>query len=162
METNQSMSASSENKPADVTNHESFASDLAGFNAVKRDIPFNVNSSEIVPDAGMPGIDSKNIDDYMKNSLIPALAKVIKVMPSGKIVLINGYASKTGSEQASKGFIGNLALSKNRAEAVLDYIIRNSDLDRSNFVINANGSSRPLGGTDPADPKNCRADLDIE
>lgn len=132
------------------------------FKKVVKDIPFQVNSSELKlndPKYSVAGID---IDTFMKKTLIPALSKLINVLPADKKVRIDGHASSTGSEQATDNFIGNIALSKARAEAVLDYILANSQIDKNRCKIIANGSSKPLSGIDSANEKNCRVSLDIE
>ena len=144
-----------------VTNGD-FDKALAEFKTVELDIPFASKSAELKIDDQAYYMKNQSIEDYVKKNIIPARSRVIKLMPAGKMVIINGYARKTGTEEASQDFIGNIALSKNRAETVLDYIIKNSDIDRSKFNIQANGSSNTLPGLDPADIKNCRVSIDIE
>ncbi|MFN3660706.1 MAG: OmpA family protein [Brevinematales bacterium] len=103
-----------------------------------------------------------DVDTFMKQVVIPALSQAINALPTGRKIVIEGHANAVGPEEPQDGKQGNIALSKARAEAVLAYILKNSQLDRSKFVIRAAGSSKPLSGVDPASLKNCRVSLDIE
>ncbi len=121
-----------------VTNIDSgdnFDTAYTEFTNIRMDIPFSLRSSDLKLDDSGYYIKNQSIESFMKKSLIPALDKVIKMMPSGKIVIVNGYASKTSTEEPSKDFIGNIALSKNRAQTVLDYMLKNTDWDASKFKI---------------------------
>lgn len=141
---------------------DNFDSALTEFRNTAMDIPFSLKSAELNLDNSGYYIKNQSIESFLKKSLIPALAKVVKTMPSDKIVIVNGYASKTGTEEPGKDFIGNLALSKNRAQAVLDYLLKNSGWDNSKFKIKFYGSSMTIPGIDPADIRNCRVTIDIE
>ncbi len=120
------------------------------FMKVRRDIPFGLNSAEL------------RIDGFLKSVMIPALTNLINALPSGKKIFIDGYASRTGTEGPSEGFIGNIALSKSRVESVLKYVLSQTGLDGTKFEIRANGSSKPLDGEDPASVKNCRVSFNAE
>ena len=132
------------------------------FNKAVKDIPFAVNSYALPlhnPHYTIKGID---IDQFMKTVLIPALSKLINVLPTDKKVVITGHASSTGSEEATDNFMGNTALSKKRAEAVLQYILNNSQLNQSKFKIEAKGSKDSLPGIPSSSSKNCRVSIDIQ
>lgn len=141
---------------------DDYATAFEEFTNVRMDIPFSLRSSDLKLDDSGYYIKNQSIESFMKRSLIPALAKVVKTLPSGKMVVINGYASKTSTEEPSKDFIGNIALSKNRAQVVLDYMLKNTNWDASKFKIKFYGSSIPLPGLDPVNIKNCRVSIDIE
>lgn len=132
------------------------------FKKVVKDIPFDYKSSELKLNDPKYTVAGYNIDDFMKKVLIPALSKLINVLPTDKKVVIDGHASARGSEQASGSFEGNIALSQARADAVLNYILANSQISKTKLKTRANGSSKTLTGTDPASNKNCRVGMDIE
>ena len=132
------------------------------FKKVVKDIPFEYKSSELKLNDPKYSVAGYDIDTFMKKVLIPALSKLINVLPTDKKVVIDGHASAKGSEDASGDFQGNIALSKARAESVLNYILANSQIDRNKLKIRANGSSKPLSGVSSASDKNCRVSMDIE
>ena len=161
IQTTSNQMETSNTSPVD-TAADNFNSAWAEYKIIKKDIPFLLQSSDLKLDDPRYNINNQSFEDYMKASVIPALSRVVKIMPADKRAVINGFASKTGTEEPGKGFIGNIALSKNRALSVLEYIAKHSDLDKSKFSIRANGSSKPIAGLDPADIKNCRVSIDIE
>ncbi|URA09974.1 OmpA family protein [Thermospira aquatica] len=126
------------------------------------DIPFAYNSAELPLKDPKYQVMGYDVDSFMKQVLIPALSQAINALPTGRKVVIEGHANAVGPEEPQDGKRGNKALSQARAEAVLEYILRNSKLERSKFVIRAAGSSKPLSGVDPTSVKNCRVSLDIE
>jgi outer membrane protein OmpA-like peptidoglycan-associated protein len=132
------------------------------FNKLMKDIPFAYNSSELRLNDPSYSVAGISIDAFMKNTVIPALVKVISLLPADKQVTVIGHASRDGTEEPSGAFQGNVALSKARAEAMVKYIIRNSNLKADRFKIVAAGSTRTLPGVDPADTKNCRVSIVIE
>ena len=107
-------------------------------------------------------IGDYNVDQFMKTVAIPALAEVINQLPISKKIAVIGNASQTGSEAASGNFVGNIELSKQRAQAVVAYLKKNSKLDETRFVVVSKGSSNPLSGVDGKDDKNCRVNFDIQ
>ncbi|MCX7881660.1 MAG: OmpA family protein [Brevinematales bacterium] len=126
------------------------------------DIPFAYNSAEIPLKDPKYTVLGYDVDTFMKQVLIPALSQAVNALPTGRKVVIEGHANAVGPEEPQDGKQGNIALSKARAEAVLAYILKNSQLDKGKFVIRAAGSSKPLSGVDPTSLKNCRVSLDIE
>ena len=135
---------------------------LSQFKKVAKDIPFEFNSAKLSLHDPKYKVGGYDIDTFMKKVLIPALAKVVNSLPQGKKVAIIGHANKVGPEERNANFVGNVILSKERAEAVLKYLIKNSDLNKDKFVIKAKGSSQPLSGVGPKSVKNCRVSFDIE
>lgn len=132
------------------------------FKKVVKDIPFDYKSSELKLNDPKYSIAGVNIDTFMKTVLIPALSKLINVLPTDKKVVIDGHASAKGTEEASDDFEGNIALSKARADSVLNYILDNSQIDRNKLKVRANGSSKTLSGVSGTSDKNCRVSMDIE
>lgn len=132
------------------------------FKKVVKDIPFEYKSSELKLNDPKFSVGGYDIDTFMKKVMIPALSKLINVLPTDKKVVIDGHASAKGTEEASGDFEGNTALSKARAESVLNYILANSQIDRNKLKVRANGSSKPLSGVSSTSDKNCRVSMDIE
>ena len=77
------------------------------------------------------------------------VAKMLALVPTN-CVLIEGHADASGNTDK------NVALSKERASSVLDYIAGKGKIDRSYLVAIGRGSSNPPAGTDAADPANRR------
>ena len=139
-----------------------FAPIKAEFAKVVKPIPFAYKSSALKlkdPKYKVAGVD---VDTYMKKIVIPALSKAINALPSGRKCVIVGHASTKGPEGAENGKKGNVALSQERADAVLEYIQKNSSIDSSKLTTRANGSSTPLAGTDGKSDKNARVELILE
>ncbi len=132
------------------------------FKKVVKDIPFEYNSAELKLNDPKYSVAGYDIDSFMKKVLIPALSKLINVLPTDKKVVIDGHANARGPETAADGKMGNVALSQKRAEAVLDYILKNSSISSAKLKVRANGSAKPLAGVSGSSEKNCRVSLDIE
>ena len=78
-----------------------------------------------------------------------AIAKILALAPN-RCVLVEGHTDASGS--ADK----NMALSKDRAASVVNYISEKSGIERKRLVPLGKGSSTPASGLDPYDPKNRR------
>ncbi len=135
---------------------------VASFKEVAKDIPFEFRSSKLNLSSPKYQVGGYDIDTFMKKVFIPALAKVVNALPAGKVVVIKGHASAVGPEQGTKTYGGNILLSQERAEAVLRYLMKNSNLNKDKFKIKGMGSSEPAKGLDSKDVKNCRVSFDIE
>ena len=125
-------------------------------------IPFGYKSAALPlkdPKYTVAGVD---VDTFMKATVIPALASIANSLPASKKIVVNGQANQVGPEQAVAGKKGNVRLSQERANAVLNYIVANSKIGKDKIVAKGNGSSRPLSGADPKDIENARVDFDIE
>ena len=77
------------------------------------------------------------------------VAKMLALVPTN-CVLIEGHADASGNTAK------NVALSKERASSVLDYVASKANIDRSYLVAIGRGSSNPPAGTDALDPANRR------
>ena len=82
---------------------------------------------------------------------------------SFKIKII-GHADGLGPEEPDEalGKPGNIAISKSRAQSVLDYIIKNYDVPADLFVAIGKGSSEIKNKTYMADPENRRVEIIFE
>ena len=155
-------SADSLKKKAAAVGDVAAAAAKTAFNNTVKDIPFAYNSSELNLSDPKFNVAGVNIDTFMKNTLIPALVKLVDLLPADKQVTVTGHASKRGTEEATESFQGNIALSKARAEALVQYITANSSLKAERFTVVAAGSSRTLPNEDPASEKNCRVSMLME
>lgn len=148
-------------KEAGALKNKASAAAKQVFLKVATDIPFEYNTYKLNLDDPKYSIQGYNIDDFMKKVFIPALANLINTLPGESKVIIIGHASADGTEEPNPPFIGNMALSKKRAEAVLQFILKNSKLKKGKFIIEAKGSSSPLKGVSPTNDKNCRVSFDV-
>lgn len=102
--------------------------------AVDFAIQFQVGSAKISP---------------ASEGTLGAIAKILALAPN-RCVLVEGHTDASGS--ADK----NMALSKDRAGSVVNYISEKSGIERKRLVPLGKGSSTPASGLDPYDPKNRR------
>jgi len=96
--------------------------------ALSLPVQFAFDSSEILPAA---------------RTQLDALAKGIKLLAPGKIVTVEGHTDATGSPAY------NLELSRNRARAVRDYLVREYGIDAARLKTVGYGPSQPIEDTDP-------------
>ena len=96
--------------------------------ALSLPVQFAFDSSEILPAARIQ---------------LDALAKGIKLLAPGKIVTVEGHTDATGSPAY------NLELSRNRARAVRDYLVREYGIDAARLKTVGYGPSQPIEDTDP-------------
>ncbi len=134
----------------------------AEFKSKIKPIPFAYKSSQLKLNDPKYSVAGQNLDAYMKKIVLPVLSQTINALPEGKKIIVNGYASARGPENAENGKKGNIAISKERADAVLDYILKNSKISKERFETKANGSSNTLSDISPRSSKNCRVELDID
>ncbi len=147
---------------AAATGNVAYEAAKAAFNKAVKDIPFPYNSDKLELGDPKYKVAGVSVDEFMKKTVIPALVKVMELAPADKQVTVTGHASKRGTEEPSGSFIGNTALSKARAEAVVKYITANSSLPESRFKVVAAGSTELLAGTAPDSDKNCRVSIKME
>ena len=103
--------------------------------ALSLPVQFAFDSSEILPAA---------------RTQLDALAKGIKLLAPGKIVTVEGHTDATGSPAY------NLELSRNRARAVRDYLVREYGIDAARLKTVGYGPSQPIEDTDPYAANNRR------
>jgi flagellar motor protein MotB len=119
-----------------------FSRTISGFGYKKRD-------------ANLPSVEN-NIKAAM-TVLLPIIKK-IKEHPDGsqyKIQII-GHADGSGPEDPRGDKPGNITISRERAEGVLDYIVANYNLSRDMFEVVAKGSSELKNSSNPEAAANRR------
>ncbi len=102
--------------------------------AVDFAIQFQVGSAEISP---------------ASEAVLANIAKILALAPN-RCVVVEGHTDASGNADR------NMELSKERASSVVDYITGKSGIDRSRLVPLGKGSSSPVTGLDPRNPKNRR------
>lgn len=108
-------------------------------NAIAFPIQFRVNSSQILPES-MPFLQS--------------IAGLMQKEP-GVRLLIEGHTDVSGNYQR------NLALSRERAYSVMNFLIDRFGLEPMRFMPVGKGPTEPLQGLDPTDAKNRRVQFRI-
>jgi len=103
--------------------------------ALSLPVRFAFDSAEILPAA---------------RTQLDALAKGIKLLSPGSVVTVEGHTDATGSPAY------NLELSRNRARAVHDYLVREHGIDAARLKTVGYGPSQPIEDTDPYAPINRR------
>ncbi|TRZ91007.1 MAG: OmpA family protein [Rhodocyclaceae bacterium] len=103
-------------------------------NAVDFAIQFQVGSSKVSPSS---------------EATLGSIAKILALAPD-RCVIVEGHTDSTGN--ADK----NMALSRDRAGAVVNYITEKAGIERKRLVPQGKGSSNPAEGLAPNDPKNRR------
>lgn len=76
------------------------------------------------------------------NDLLAEIAKVMNENPRLKKIRIEGHASSEGN------YDHNMKLSKNRAKAVLDHLVKKGKVDKARLESEGYGSDRPLASND--------------
>ncbi len=100
---------------------------------------FKVNSSSV---------------DYSNYERLATIAQVMKTNANVKLNVI-GNADKSGSESY------NLEISKRRAQAVVDHLVKIYGISASRLNVVAKGSQAPLASGDPKAEVNRRVDFEI-
>ncbi|MEW6163677.1 MAG: OmpA family protein [Pseudomonadota bacterium] len=107
--------------------------------AIAFPINFRVNSSDILPES-VPFLES--------------IAGLLNKDPSMRLV-VEGHTDASGTHSR------NLALSRERAFSVMNYLIDHYRIDPLRLVPVGKGFSEPLGGLEPENPKNRRVQFRI-
>lgn len=108
-------------------------------NAIAFPIQFKVNSAQIMSES-MPFLQS--------------VAGLMQKDPSVRL-LVEGHTDISGSYQ------GNMILSRERAFAVMNYLIDRFGIDPMRLMPMGKGPVEPLPGHEPTDPKNRRVQFRI-
>ena len=97
-----------------------------------------------------------SINSVMK-IILPLINQIRKLPESSKYkILLIGHTDGVGPENPYEDKPGNIAISRFRAQAVLDYIVQNYNLPADMFEITAKGSTELKNPNDRADPANRR------
>ena len=115
-------------------------------------------------EAAAPAVASKPVrisfatgsSDLDENAKTIIDLKFVEAFPTSRI-RIEGNTDSTGSKAV------NTALSKKRAQAVVDYLVNTHSMDRNRFVVVGNGPDKPLcsENTEVCLAKNRRTDFQI-
>ncbi len=108
-------------------------------NAIAFPIQFKVNSAQILPES-IPFLQS--------------IAGLMQKDPSLRL-LIEGHTDISGNYQR------NMALSRERAFAVMNYLIDRFGIDPMRLMPMGKGPTEPLSGHEPTDPKNRRVQFRV-
>ena len=114
-------------RPSDRA-HVAGADSNTAASALSLPVQFAFDSSEILPAA---------------RTQLDALAQGIKLLAPGRIVTVEGHTDATGTPAY------NLELSRNRARAVRDYLVREYGIDAARLKTVGYGPSQPIEDTDP-------------
>lgn len=90
--------------------------------------------------AGLPSVFFEMNSSTVSYKNYPALTQVaqyLKANPSAKLVLV-GNSDKVGSAEYNK------KLSEKRAQAVVDYLVKNNGVDKSRLSVVAKGAEEPI------------------
>ncbi|MFA6971029.1 MAG: OmpA family protein [Gallionella sp.] len=101
--------------------------------AIDFSIQFKMGSAQISP---------------ASEKILREIAKVLSL--SSRCVLVEGHTDATGNVDR------NNALSRERADSVVNYIVEQSSIDRKRLVPIGKGSSEPLKNLNPRNPDNRR------
>lgn len=107
----------------------------SGTAALSLPVRFEFGSADILPTA-RPQLD--------------ALAEGIKLLPPGRRIVIEGHTDATGGDEY------NLELSRQRARAVKDYLVRVHGIDAQRLRDIGLGKRSPIAGADPYGAENRR------
>ncbi|MCL2025293.1 MAG: OmpA family protein [Leptospirales bacterium] len=144
------------------------------FESQKKDFQKELHGEIRDGDVRMPDNGRKriviNIDDRisfdpgsatLKRNVYPTLNKIAKVIenyPEHKVLV----AGHTDSDPISRAnFKDNMELSEARANAVLDYLLRNTNLDESRFRARGFGERRPVAKNNTPGNKALNRRVDI-
>lgn len=128
-----SPAAANEPAPAAALDCANLPADVKA-NAVDFAIQFQVGSAKI---------------SSASEATLGSIAKILALAPN-RCVLVEGHTDATGN--ADK----NMALSRDRAGSVVNYITEKAGIERKRLIPLGKGSSSPAAGLDPRDPKNRR------
>lgn len=97
-------------------------------------IQFKLGSAEVAPES---------------ENTLRQIAKILGLNPD-RCILVEGHTDATGNADR------NMALSRDRADSVVRFIVDKAGMDRSRLVPIGKGQNDPLKNLDPRNPKNRR------
>lgn len=120
-----------------------------------------LNCSNLPPDIKSNAVDFMILFEAGGAKISPesaatldTIAKMLALAPD-RCVLIEGHTDAIGKAEK------NMALSRERANTVTSYLAGKAGIERNNLVPIGKGSSSPLAGLHPNDPKNRRVVFQI-
>lgn len=106
-----------------------------GVKPIPFSIQFVVGSSEISPSS---------------RDVLGSIGSLLQSMLNDRCILIEGHTDISGA------FDRNMDLSAERANSVVDFLVRNYSLPRQNIISSGKGPTEILPGVDPKSPRNRR------
>lgn len=88
------------------------------------------------------------------------LATVVKKNPE-RTIIITGHADKSGDE-TEQGFLANLNLSTERAQVIADWLIVNTNADKTKIEVRGAGTSLPITLDPDSSHLNRRVEVQLE
>jgi outer membrane protein OmpA-like peptidoglycan-associated protein len=111
------------------------AQSKADASALSLPVRFGFDSADILPPA---------------RAQLDALAQGIKLLPDDRVVVVEGHTDAVGADAY------NLELSRARARAVRDYLVKEHGIAAARLKPIGHGESRPIEGSDPYAAENRR------
>lgn len=102
-------------------------------------IQFKVNSAELSP---------------VSEGTLKEIAKILALTPD-RCVFVEGHTDASGNSDL------NLKLSRERANSVVNFIVGRAGVLRSRLITFGKGSTEPIKGLEPRDPKNRRVSFKV-
>ena len=93
--------------------------------------------------------------DKWATAAAPVIKKVLDSLPDGYSLYIVGHTDATVSKKPKRNYVTNQKLSEMRAKAVYD-ALRRKGITSNKLKYKGVGTSDPVAGTSPDDPKNRR------
>lgn len=98
-------------------------------------------------------LGSADLSPASVNTLVQ-IAKILSLTP-GRCVFVEGHTDSIGNPDS------NLALSRERANTVVKFIVEKSGIQRDRLIAAGKGSTEPLRNLDPRSPKNRRVTFKV-
>ncbi len=98
-------------------------------------------------------LGSAELSSASENTLMQ-IAKILALTPD-RCVFVEGHTDATGNADL------NLRLSRDRANSVVKFIVGKAGVLRSRLITAGKGSTEPVKGLDPRDPKNRRVSFKV-
>jgi outer membrane protein OmpA-like peptidoglycan-associated protein len=100
------------------------------------------------------GLGSASLRPRTKK-LLADVARTLREYPN-EVVVIEGHTDSQGSEEV------NLSLSRQRAEAALEYLVKDQKLDPERFVVNWYGESKPAASNEVQEGREFNRRVEIK
>ena len=119
----------------------------------------NCGNTIYLPEVALFSIQSALIEPRAEIEL-RKLAVVIKKKPD-RTIIITGHADKSGDE-TEQGFLANLNLSTERAQVIADWLIFNTNSDKTKIEVRGAGASLPVTLDPESAHLNRRVEVQLE
>jgi outer membrane protein OmpA-like peptidoglycan-associated protein len=99
-------------------------------------------------------ISKKEWEQWAKNAA-PVVKEILGKIPDGYALEIRGHTDGSGPEEPLGAKPGNLKISEQRAQTVLN-ALKKAGIESDKIVVKGAGASELIPGVDPRDPKQRR------